>query len=55
MPETYRAMDTIKGQVISDYQNNLEAVWIKKLKEKYPVKLNKSILKQVIKRIESQL
>jgi peptidyl-prolyl cis-trans isomerase SurA len=53
--EAYKPMDTIKGQVISDYQQELEDVWIKKLKEKYPVKINKSTLKQVIKRIESQL
>lgn len=51
----FKPLNTIKGQVISDYQNYLEELWIKKLKSKYPVKINKTVLKQVIRKIENQL
>ena len=37
----------VKGQVTSDYQDLLEQKWIKELKVKYPVKINKKVLKSV--------
>lgn len=40
-PRTY---DEAKGLVLNDYQNLLEEAWIKSLKKKYPVKINKSVL-----------
>ena len=55
IPASYYKIDEIKGQVISDYQNYLEENWIKVLESKYPVKINKQALKQVIKKIENQL
>lgn len=39
-----------KGLVISDYQNYLEAQWIKTLKEKYPVKVSESELVKLVKK-----
>ncbi len=33
-----------KGLVINDYQNELEAEWISRLKKKYPLKLNQKVL-----------
>ncbi len=50
--KTYKAgvpkpLSMVRGAVISDYQDYLEARWIKKLKKKYPVKLNKSVLETV--------
>lgn len=38
--EGIRPFDKCRGQVISDYQQYLEQEWVKKLKEKYPVKRN---------------
>lgn len=38
-----------KGQVISDYQHELENEWIKSLKTKYTVKINDDELKKLAK------
>ncbi len=40
-------VDDVRGQVIADYQNALEAKWIKELEKKYPVKINDKVLKTV--------
>lgn len=37
----------VRGAVTTDYQNKLEKNWIKELKSKYTVKLNKKVLKLV--------
>ena len=37
----------VKGLVTSDYQDELEKVWLSKLKKKYPAKINKNVLKLV--------
>ncbi len=37
----------VRGQVTTDYQNELERQWNEKLKLKYPVKINKKVLKKV--------
>ena len=37
----------VRGPVTTDYQAALEKDWIKALKKKYPVKINKKILKQI--------
>lgn len=55
VPKKYKPLNTIKGQVISDYQNYLEETWVSGLKSKYPVKINKSSLKQFIKKTENRL
>ncbi len=34
-PRKYKELDETKGQVISDYQNEIEKQWIEKLKNKY--------------------
>lgn len=39
----------VRGPVTTDYQTSLEKEWIKSLKKKYPVKINKKILKQISK------
>lgn len=40
-------MSDVRAQVISDFQNELEAIWIDELKSKYPVKVNEKELKKV--------
>lgn len=43
-PET---MEDVKGLVTSDYQNQLETDWVEGLKAKYPVSVNKKVMKKV--------
>ena len=35
-----------RGKVTTDYQNTLEQEWLKSLKKKYKVKINKKVLKE---------
>lgn len=44
---TLRTFDEAKGIVINEYQNKLEAEWIKELRKKYPVKLNQQVWKSI--------
>lgn len=37
----------VRGQVTADYQNVLEEKWVAELKAKYPVKINKNVLKKI--------
>ncbi|MBD5357144.1 MAG: hypothetical protein HDR88_09105 [Bacteroides sp.] len=41
------SMDDVKGQVTSDYQNELETKWVEELKQAYPVKVNTKELKKI--------
>ncbi len=41
-----QALKAIKGQVISDYQNHLEKVWIENLRKKYKPEINSFVLEQ---------
>lgn len=43
-PEVYT---DVKGQVISDYQDVLEKEWVADLKKKYPVSIDRKVLKKV--------
>ena len=45
-PETY---EDVKSKVISDYQDELEKVWIEALRKKYPVEVYQDILATVNK------
>lgn len=52
-PDGYKPLAEIKGLVISDYQQELEKQWLKALSKKYPMKLNKSVLKSYIEGFEN--
>lgn len=52
-PKGYKPLNEIKGMVISDYQNELEQQWLKALKKKYPLKVNKSVLKAYTEKFEN--
>ena len=54
LPETEKTLEEAKGAVISDYQNEKEAKWVKSLADKYKVVVNKDILKKVKSKIEKQ-
>lgn len=41
--------DDVRGQVTSDYQNQLEQEWVRSLREKYPVKINEKEFKKMKK------
>jgi peptidyl-prolyl cis-trans isomerase SurA len=42
-----KLLDEARGLYLSDYQNYLDAEWIKGLRNKYPVKVNKKLLKTI--------
>lgn len=44
-----KELSETRGYVISDYQEYLEAEWIKALSEKYPVKVNQAVFNQLKK------
>lgn len=47
MITTPEEVNDVRGLVTSDYQNQLEQEWVEELKEKYPVTINKKVLKKV--------
>lgn len=42
-----KPLSAVRGAVISDYQDYLEVKWIKQLKKKHPVKVNKEVLETI--------
>jgi peptidyl-prolyl cis-trans isomerase SurA len=42
-----KKLDEARGQITSDYQEYLESEWLKSLKEKYPVTVNRELLKRI--------
>lgn len=40
-------MSDVRGVVISDYQTELEGQWVERLKSKYPIKVDKKLLKRI--------
>lgn len=52
VPESIKEFDEVKGRVISDYQNEVEDRWNKKLKSKYSVTVNKRALKRLKRKLK---
>lgn len=46
---TGKVFEDIKGDVVADYQQQLEDNWIKDLRSKYTIKINKAVLKKLAK------
>jgi Parvulin-like peptidyl-prolyl isomerase len=46
-----KTFEDARASVISDYQDHLEKNWVKQLKEKYPVKVNKKTKKLVVEEL----
>ena len=51
--EEPRSFADAKGQVINDYQAELEKAWLVELKKKYPVAVNEKICSDVLKKYRS--
>lgn len=49
MSESIKEFDSVKGKVISNYQNEVEKKWMEELRNKYQVVMNKKALKKVKK------
>lgn len=47
MPKSPKTLEEARGKVVSDYQNQIEANWIKDLHERYTVKLDDKVFKKV--------
>ncbi len=47
LPESSKKLSEVKGKVMSDFQDQLEKDWIKELRTKYTVKINKKALKKL--------
>jgi peptidyl-prolyl cis-trans isomerase SurA len=42
-----KALDEARGIITSDYQNYLEKMWVKELKQKYPVVIHRELLDEI--------
>lgn len=47
IPESVQPFETVKGQVISDYQKRIESQWIESLRGKFQVEINAVVLKNL--------
>jgi peptidyl-prolyl cis-trans isomerase SurA len=47
IPPEPKTLDEARGMYISEYQNFLEKEWLKELRKKYKVKVNKKLLKSI--------
>jgi peptidyl-prolyl cis-trans isomerase SurA len=47
LPPSPKSLNEIRGQATADYQNFLDQQWIARLRTKYPVTINKEVLKNV--------
>jgi peptidyl-prolyl cis-trans isomerase SurA len=50
LPAGPKELDETRGRAISDFQDYIEQEWIKDLRSKYPVKINKKSLKKLKKK-----
>jgi peptidyl-prolyl cis-trans isomerase SurA len=49
LPAGPKTFEDSKSECITQYQNHLEAEWLKSLEQKYPVKVKKGVLKKLYK------
>ena len=48
IPSSQKTLEDARGFVISDYQLELEKIWIAELKKKYAISVNDKVLAQLI-------
>jgi peptidyl-prolyl cis-trans isomerase SurA len=49
IPSSIKTLDEARGYVVADYQDALEKELIKRLKEKFEVKVDDAVLKSMVK------
>ena len=42
-----KKLEDVKGLVIADYQDYLDKEWVKELRKKYEVKINRDVLSKI--------
>ncbi|MGQ7870320.1 peptidylprolyl isomerase [Sunxiuqinia sp. sy24] len=47
VPPQVKTLQEAKGLYVSDYQNKLEKMWLKELRKRYKIKVNKKLLKGI--------
>lgn len=47
LPPMHKELDETRGQVTSDYQDQLEVLWLEELRNKYEIKVNKELLSRI--------
>ena len=52
LPGSEKSFDQVRGSVMSQYQQQLEASWMQSLREKYPVVIHKKTLKKIKKELK---
>ena len=52
LPQQQKSLKDVRGKVMSDYQNYLEAKWMKELRDKYSVRINKKVLRKLTKKVK---
>lgn len=52
IPPGAKSLEDVKGKVLSNYQNDIEAQWMDSLHKKYKVEINKKALKHVKKELK---
>ncbi len=50
LPPGNKSLKEARGYVVADYQDQLEKEWIAKLRQKFPIKVNKKTYKKLIKK-----
>lgn len=55
LPPAPKKLDEVRGQVISDYQQNLEQQWIQSLRQKYQVEINEAVLEQTLSKLNGEI
>jgi peptidyl-prolyl cis-trans isomerase SurA len=54
LPSDIKKLNEARGLYIADYQNYLENLWVKRLREKYPVKINQGVYNEVKSSLNQQ-
>ncbi|MEM6769223.1 MAG: hypothetical protein AAF597_01455, partial [Bacteroidota bacterium] len=49
LPARKKELKEARGYVIADYQDQLEREWVERLREQFPVKVNKKVLNKLVK------
>ena len=52
IPSGVKPLEEARGSVLSDYQTHLEKEWLKQLRQKYNITINKKALKKIKKELE---